>query len=85
MASATPILGFLEPEGEIGRTISENDCGIVLPDATGVQVAKTIEELLKDPKRLKVMGLNGYEAFKANYTLTGAAEKYGKLLDALSN
>jgi glycosyltransferase involved in cell wall biosynthesis len=84
MASATPLLGFLEPESEIGRTISENDCGVVLPDATGVQVAKTIEELLNDPERLKLMGINGYEAFKANYTLTGSAEKYSKLLDALS-
>jgi len=84
MAGGTPILGFLDEEGEIGRTISENDCGVVLPDPTGEQVARTIEDLLRDPERLRRMGRNGYEAFKANYTLKRSAEKYGKVLAAMS-
>jgi glycosyltransferase involved in cell wall biosynthesis len=84
MAGGTPILGFLDTEGEIGRTISENECGVVLPDPTGEQVARTIESLLRDPERLKRMGRNGYEAFKANYTLKRSAEKYGEVLAAIS-
>ncbi len=80
MASATPILGFLDLRSEIGQTVMENDCGIVLPDPNGAQVAETITYLMNDPDRLHAMGVNGYNAFKRKYSLTCAASKYSELM-----
>lgn len=81
MASATPILGFLDPESEIGRTIRENNCGVVLRDPSGEAVADLIRKLLDDPDQLQRMGENGYNAFKNNYTLSLAAKRYSTLLE----
>lgn len=80
MASATPILGFLDPDSEIGRLIIETDCGTVLPDPTGEQVAAVITDLLDNPEKLRRWGQNGYRAFQAEYTLSLAAERYSRLL-----
>jgi glycosyltransferase involved in cell wall biosynthesis len=80
MASAVPMLAFLDPESEIGRTITEHDCGVILPDPTGRQVAEAIRTLTAEPGRLRSMGLNGYYAFKADYTLLKAGERYSELM-----
>lgn len=80
MASGTPILGLLDPASEIGRTILENDCGLVYRDPSGEQVAEAIRSVIDDPVRLSTMGANGRRAFLANYTLSVAAERYSALL-----
>ena len=80
MASATPILGFVDRESEIGRTILENECGIVLAKPSAEQVVETIRRWLIDRSPLQEMGQNGYHAFKRNYTLAIAAQRYSKLL-----
>ena len=83
MATATPIIGFLNPLSEIGRTIIENDCGIVLDDPTGVSVAKVLLQWSNDRKHLRMMGQRGYEAFKRNYTLKVAAQRYSNLMSEI--
>jgi glycosyltransferase involved in cell wall biosynthesis len=80
MASGTPILGFVDPASEIGRTILENDCGAVLADPTGANIAGLIEKLLAQPEELKRWASNGYAAFKAHYTLSRAASLYDEIL-----
>lgn len=80
LASATPILAFVDEESEIGRTIIENKCGIVLANPSAGQVAETIRQALRDRGRLKEMGKRGYEAFKSKYTLAIAANRYNALL-----
>lgn len=85
MASGTPLLGFLDPGSEIGRTILENNCGVVLSDPTGSEVAQVIEELMSNPQQAKEMGANGYLAFKDNYTLAHAAKRYSDLLESVLN
>jgi glycosyltransferase involved in cell wall biosynthesis len=80
MASGVPILAFLDPASEIGRTIAENDCGVILSDPTGRQVAETIERLMAQPGRLAEMGARGYRTFKRQYTLEHAGRRYSELL-----
>lgn len=80
MASATPILGLLEARSEIGRVIEENNCGVVLQDPSGEQVAKVISDLVGDPGKLLIMGINGREAFQRDYTLSIAAKRYSHLM-----
>ena len=81
LASATPILAFVDKESEIGRTIIENRCGMVLPNPSAEQVAETIRQVIDDPGSLKEMGRRGYQAFKREYTLDIAAHRYSLLLD----
>ncbi len=83
MASATPLLGFLDPKSEIGMTILENNCGVILSDPTGKEVAQVIEQLTDNPEQLKAMGSNAYSAFKKNYTLGIAAKRYNDLIKSV--
>lgn len=80
MASATPLLGLIDTNSEIGLTIEENACGVVLAKHTPEQVADIIIGWLADRSRLKEMGYNGYVAFKKKYTLTIATQRYSDLL-----
>ena len=44
LASGTPIIGILDPEGEIGQMIAETGCG-VLVEPDGESIAEVIQEL----------------------------------------
>ncbi len=80
MASGRPILGLVDPESEIGRTIIENGCGLVMPDPSGSEVADAIRGLLREPANTQRMGQNGYRAFLGKYTLTMAANRYSEVM-----
>ena len=82
MAAGRAILGFLEPDSEIGRTIIERDCGVVLPDPTAGAVARLVTELMADRPKLARMGANGRVAYLENFTLSQAAERYDECLTA---
>jgi glycosyltransferase involved in cell wall biosynthesis len=84
MAAGRAILGFLEPDSEIGRTIIERDCGVVLPNPTADAVARLVTELMADRPKLARMGANGRAAYLQDFTLSQAAERYDACLnDAL--
>ncbi|MBX3010675.1 MAG: glycosyltransferase family 4 protein [Caldilineaceae bacterium] len=76
MACARPILALVAPHSEIGQLVQESQCGLVLPAATGHQIAHVIRQLWADPQAVQQMGQQGYRAFQANYTLTTALENY---------
>lgn len=81
MAAGNAILGFLDRHSEIGRVIVERECGVVLPDPTGEQVAQLVRELMADRPRLERMGANSRAAYLADYTLGIAAARYDACLD----
>lgn len=83
MASATPILGLLDPASEIGQMISETGCRLILCDPTAQQVATVLSELRADPGRRQAMGAAGRQAFLAKYSLTRAALAYDAALTAM--
>jgi glycosyltransferase involved in cell wall biosynthesis len=80
MASGTPVLGFLDAESEIGRTIQENQCGFVLEDPSGDEVVETLLNLMDDSNLLEEMGNQGRQAFEKKFTLSTAAKRYDKVL-----
>jgi glycosyltransferase involved in cell wall biosynthesis len=82
MAAGRPILAFVDPESEIGRTILENDCGMVLPDPTGRAVADALLTLLHDRVRLAQMASRSRAAFLRDYTLDRASERYDACLSS---
>jgi glycosyltransferase involved in cell wall biosynthesis len=80
MAAGTPILGFLDGESEIGRTIREHKCGVVLENPSGEQVSQVLSSLIQEPERLKELGRRGHCAFKSKFTLNHVAERYDGVL-----
>ncbi|HVF07662.1 MAG TPA: glycosyltransferase, partial [Actinomycetota bacterium] len=83
LASGTPILGILDPAGEIGRMIAETGCGVVVePD--GESIAAVIEELAGDAARRRSMAEAGRRAFLDRYTLSKAAASYDAVLTAMT-
>jgi glycosyltransferase involved in cell wall biosynthesis len=82
MAAGRALLGFLEPESEIGRTIIERDCGVVLSDPTADAVARVLTELMADRPRLARLGANGRTAYLQDFTLSRAAQRYDACLAA---
>lgn len=80
IASGTPILGFLDPESEIGQMVTETGCGIVISDPTGSEVATAIRTLLANPQQITAMRAASRQAFLRQYTLSHAATAYHEAL-----
>lgn len=80
MASGRPILGFFDPDSEIARVIKENDCGVVLENPDGAQVAQVVTQLMAKPEWSARMGRNGRDAFLRHYTLSHAVQQYSSIL-----
>jgi glycosyltransferase involved in cell wall biosynthesis len=83
MAAGVAVLGLLAPNSEIGRTLVENNCGIVIEHATGATIAHAIAELIQNPDSLTEMGNNARKAFLGNYSLSHAVERYDRTLQEL--
>ena len=84
LASGTPIVGILDPAGEIGQMIEETGCG-VLVEPSGDVVAKVIQDLMSDGVKRQAMADAGRSAFLEKYTLSKAAAAYDQVLSSLSN
>jgi glycosyltransferase involved in cell wall biosynthesis len=80
MAAGTPMLGLVESDSEVGRTIQEHECGLVAEDPTGAEVANMLRQLIADRDRLVAMGERGRTAFEEQYSLSHAAERYDAVL-----
>jgi glycosyltransferase involved in cell wall biosynthesis len=82
IASGTPVVGILDPQGEIGMMIAETGCGVLVqPD--GEEIADVIRRLMADPERRRAMGEAGRRAFLDGYTLARAAERYDAALTSM--
>ncbi len=80
LASGTPILGFVQPDSEIGQMITEEACGLVLPNPTAEQISQTVRSLIHNTSMLEAMSAAGHQAFLNKYTLTHAATAYDAVL-----
>jgi colanic acid biosynthesis glycosyl transferase WcaI len=81
MASGVPMLALVDERSEIGRTVIENRCGLVVPDADGAKVASIVRDLARQPRRYAELGANGRRAFLSHYTLSKAVDCYAAALD----
>jgi glycosyltransferase involved in cell wall biosynthesis len=82
IASGTPIIGILDPDGEIGQMIKEIGCG-VLVDPDGEEIAAVIRDLMADPGKRSAMGAAARQTFLEKYTLSKAAEAYDTSLSSM--
>lgn len=82
MAAGVPILAILDGCSEIGRTVTEDDCGVVVIGKTPAEIAAVISTLAADSALSKRLGANGRRAFLSKYTLSSAAARYDAVLKA---
>jgi glycosyltransferase involved in cell wall biosynthesis len=82
IASGTPLIGILDPDGEIGQMIKESGCG-VLVDPVGEDIAGAIRDLMEHPTKRSAMGATARRVFLENYTLSKAAEAYDAALTTM--
>ena len=82
IASGTPIVGILDPDGEIGQMIKEIGCG-VLVDPDGAEIASAIRDLMDDPVKRSTMSAAARQTFLEKYTLSKAAEAYDAALSSM--
>ena len=83
LASGTPVLGILDPDGEIGQMIAETGCG-VLVEPSGDAIVAVIEDLMSDGAKRAAMADAGRSAFLENYTLSKAADSYDAALTRMT-
>jgi len=78
MAAGKPLIGFLSANSEIGMTIIENNCGFVAEkNCLFSNLKKNALNAIQDGRHATMCN-NSLEAFKKNFTLEVAAEKYYK-------
>jgi glycosyltransferase involved in cell wall biosynthesis len=78
LAAAVPILALVEADSEVGLTVREGDCGIVIPNASGQEVASAIRNLAKDRQKAQALGRNGLALNTKRFAHGLALAKYDK-------
>lgn len=81
MASGKAILAFMQEESEIGMTIEENECGIVVEDPSPDEISVLLKKLAKDKNLVQQMGRNSYRAFEEKYNLQKAINSYYQVIE----
>lgn len=83
LAAKVPIIGIMDLNSEISKTIEKYNCGIVWNKEMNVRLSSVIMELLSDPNIFKEMKENAYNAFINNFDIEISVEKYNNLLKSI--
>jgi glycosyltransferase involved in cell wall biosynthesis len=85
LAAKVPIIGMMDSNAEISRTIERFNCGIVWNKNSNTNLSNLILEVLNDENRLSEMRNNALQAFLNNFEITISVEKYNKVLKSILN
>lgn len=83
MASGRPIIAAVDANSEVGRLLTEINCGLCTAPGDGNDLAQVILRLYQDQTQLETMGKNGRAYVVANYSRQIAAQKYRELIDGI--
>lgn len=81
MASQRPIIAAVDASSEVGRLLSEVNCGWSTPPGDATALAQAILKLYQDKSQQDMMAKNGRDYVVANYSRQISAEKYRALID----
>ena len=85
LAAKVPIIGLMDSNAEISRTIEKFSCGIVWNKNSNTSLSNIILEVLNDDSRISEMSNNALQAFLNNFEITVSVEKYNKVLKSILN
>lgn len=85
LAAKVPIIGMMDSNAEISRTIERFNCGIVWNKNSNTSLSNLILDVLNDESRISEMSNNALQAFLNNFEITISVEKYNKVLKSILN
>jgi glycosyltransferase involved in cell wall biosynthesis len=85
LASGRAILAQVPAKSEIAYTITEEECGFVIPPGDVDGLVKRIQQLEQDRDLTSQMGLHSFQAYKSKYTIETIAKQFRKMLELDSN
>jgi glycosyltransferase involved in cell wall biosynthesis len=80
LGAGRAILAQVPAKSETAYTITEEECGFVIPPGDVDGLVKRIQQLEQDRDLTKTMGLRSFQAYKSKYTIKTISEKFQKLL-----
>ena len=83
LAAKVPIIGIMDSNSEISKTIERFNCGIVWNKNMKIKLSSVILKTLSDEYKLNEMKENAYKAFINNFDIEISVEKYNKVLKSL--
>lgn len=83
LAAKVPIVGLMDFDSEISKTIFKFKCGVVWNKDCGISLSSLIKQLLSDPKKIQEMRENAYDAFLNNFDIEKSVHKYNRILKSI--
>jgi glycosyltransferase involved in cell wall biosynthesis len=83
MAAGVPIIGIMDSDSEISKTIEKFNCGVVWNSKANYKLSNIIKETLSNRDNLNIMKTNAYNAFINNFDIEISVEKYNKVLNSI--
>jgi glycosyltransferase involved in cell wall biosynthesis len=83
LAAGVPILGMMDSNAEISKTIEKFNCGIVWNKDINIKLSRIILDMLSDEVKLFEMKKNAYQAFINNFDIEISVEKYNQVLNSI--
>lgn len=85
LASGTPIIGILDEDSEIGKTIIENECGYVWNTNKNYKLSDLIINVINDKNLLNELKKNSLKTFLSKYDISIAVSKYYSVFKNILN
>jgi glycosyltransferase involved in cell wall biosynthesis len=85
LASGRAILAQVPARSEIAYTITEEECGFVIPPGDVDALVKKIQQLEQDRELTNQMGLRSFQAYKSNYTIETIVKQFRTMLELDTN
>jgi glycosyltransferase involved in cell wall biosynthesis len=79
LASGRPVVAQVPRECEVGYTVAEEDCGLVVEPGDVTGLVEAIRTLAADPCLAERMGANAVSAYRSKYTIECAASAFKEL------
>jgi len=78
-AAGRAVIALSHHEGEIGRLVTREDCGVVIAPGDSVRMAEVIKVLAGDPARVAAMGIAARAMIDRDYGRRAAFDRWDRL------
>lgn len=82
-AAGRPAIFIGDPNGEIGRILTETGTGLTVAESDGAGLARAVRTLAENPRRAAEMGRRARALFEARYDVRFAVEAWDEAIRAL--
>jgi colanic acid biosynthesis glycosyl transferase WcaI len=81
LGSGRAILAQVPATSEVAYTITEEECGFVIPPGDVAGLVSRIQQLARDRDLTNTMGLRSFQAYKSKYTIETISKQFKQMLE----